>query len=326
MRNRGVTSRTLTSVTVLTLIAVVGLSACGSGQQAASVGATANGASEAGGGTDSRAVPAPADNGQALSARAPTVNGARSQTGVLQPVDLLNGEALIKTGAVALRSDHIGQVLVRVYGIVGGIGGDVAREDTSTNEKGTVVRSTLVLKVPVADFDSTLNDLSRLGTLVNRVRSAKDVTTAVADISSRVRSAQRSIDTLRRLFSRASKFGDIIRLESELSQRESALESLEAQQRTLNDQTTMSTITLSVELPPAGVKTTPPPDHAAGGFVSGVRQGWHALTRTTLAVGHGLGVVLPLGTVVLLLVALALWFVRRFAPGLAPTAKPTVEP
>jgi hypothetical protein len=319
MRNRGISSRTLTSVTVLTLIGVVGLSACGSNQHAS----PSSGTAYSGSGTDSLAAPSQAD--RAPAAHQMTVSGGKSQAITSQPADLLNGEALIKTGSIALRSDQIGQVLVRVYGIVGGVGGQVAREDTATNEKGKVVRSTLVLQVPVADFDATLNDLSRLGTLVNRVRSAKDVTTAVADIDSRVRSARRSIDTLRRLFGRASKLGDIIRLESELSQREANLESLEAQQRTLNDKTTMSTITMSVELPPAGVTPKPTTHHVAGGFVSGIRQGWHALTRTTLAVGHGLGVVLPLGTVALLLAALGLWFVRRFAPGTTPTAETTVE-
>jgi hypothetical protein len=127
------------------------------------------------------------------------------------------------------------------------------------------------------------------------------------------------------LFGRATKLGDIIRLESELSQREADLESLQAQERVLHDKTTMSTITMTVELPRTQPSPPPTTHPKAGGFVSGIHQGWHALTRTTLAVGHGLGVVLPLGTVVLLLVALGLWFVRRFVPGPAPVAKTTVE-
>ena len=169
------------------------------------------------------------------------------QAGV-QPL-VLEDEAIIKTGAVSLTSDDIGHVLVQVYGIVGGVGGDISKEDTTTDEKGRAVRSALALRVPVEDFDATMLRLSKLGTLVNRVSNAKDVTTEVADIDSRVRSAQRSITTLRRLFDRATALGDIIRLESELAQREADLESLEAQQRALADQTSMSTITMTVELP-----------------------------------------------------------------------------
>ncbi len=222
---------------------------------------------------------------------------------------------MVKTGAIALRSSDIGHVITQVYGIVGGVGGDISREDTTTDDKGKTVRSMLVLRVPVDEFDATLSDLSRLGTLVNRVRNAKDVTTEVADIDSRVRSAQRSITTLRQLFDRANRLSDIIRLESELSQRESDLESLQAQQRALRDQTTMSTITMTLEPPVVTPKPRPKPkDDNAGGFVAGIQQGWDALKSTTIAVGHGLGLVLPLGTVALLLAALAYWLVRRFAP------------
>jgi hypothetical protein len=319
MRNRGVSSRTLTSVAVLSLIGVIGLSACGgSPQSPAAAGSSTDAAGTA-------TVPSAADAGRAAHRLSVTADGYKAGGSVSQQADLLSGESVIKTGSVALTSDRIGKVLVRVYGIVGGIGGDVAREDTATDEKGTVVRSTLVLRVPVADFDTTLNDLSRLGTMVDRIRSSKDVTTAVADIHSRVQSAQRSITTLRRLFGRATKLGDIIRLESELSQREADLESLQAQQRVLSDKTTMSTITMTVELPPSHPHPTVIDHGKAGGFASGIREGWHALTRTTLAVGHGLGVVLPLGTVVLLLVGLSLWFIRRFAPRPASAVEPTVE-
>jgi hypothetical protein len=101
---------------------------------------------------------------------------------------------------------------------------------------------------------------------------------------------------------------------------------LQAQQRALHDKTSMSTITMTVERLPASVTTKTTKDsHKAGGFLTGIHQGWHALSRTTLAVGHGLGVVLPLGTVALVLGGLGLWFVRRFAPRAAPAAKPTIE-
>ena len=178
---------------------------------------------------------------------------------------VLPSESLIKTGSVSLQSDDIGHVLTQVYGIVGGVGGDISQEDTTTDDKGRAVRSTLVVRVPVDEFDSTLNDLSQLGTLVNRVRNSKDVTTEVADIDSRVRSAQRSINTLRQLFDRATRLSDIIRLESELAQREADLESLEAQQRSLDDKTTMSTITMTLELPPVAPKKPAPDDDDEGG-------------------------------------------------------------
>ena len=314
-------SRTPATVVALSLVTLLGLSACGGSQHAS----PASG-SVAGGTTMNRAADAAAPKAQSMRANSGNLGNTGAGYAAPRPAALVSGPKLIKTGSVALQSAQIGHVLVRVYGLVGGVGGDVSREDTSTGAHGRVVRSMMVLQVPVASFDPTLNDLSRLGTLVDRVRTAKDVTTAVADVHSRVRSAHQSIRTLRRLFGRATKLGDIIRLEDELSQREADLESLLAQQRALHDKTAMSTITLTVELPPVTVKPPASTHHAAGGFVSGIREGWHALTRTGLAVGHGLGVVLPLGTVALLLAGIALVVVRRFVPRPAPPVKTSVEP
>jgi hypothetical protein len=333
MRIRRTSSHTPATIAVLSLVALAALSACGSNSDDAA-SSTSSGQSGGSAGLDGGAPEpvredAPAD-GVDTGDRAASIpdagayqgpgSGSKGSTGSA----VLPSESLIKTGSVSLQSDDIGHVLTQVYGIVGGVGGDISKEDTTTDDKGKAVRSTLVLRVPVDEFDSTLNDLSQLGTLVNRVRNSKDVTTEVADIDSRVKSAQRSINTLRQLFDRATRLTDIIRLESELSQREADLESLEAQQRSLNDKTTMSTITMTLELPLVTPKPKPKPDDdEAGGFVSGIQQGWDALRATTLAVGHLVGVVLPLGCVVLVLGALGYWLVRRFSP---PSPAPPQDP
>jgi hypothetical protein len=323
MRIRRTSSRTPATIAVLSLVTLVALSACIANDDDA--GSSDVGSEAAGGSAGDADAP---DVARAAGAQDSVREGASGDLAASSPEagayqgspsrdagPVLPSESLIKTGSVSLQSDDIGHVLTQVYGIVGGVGGDISQEDTTTDDKGKAVRSTLVLRVPVDEFDSTLNDLSQLGTLVNRVRNSKDLTTEVADIDSRVRSAQRSINTLRQLFDRATRLSDIIRLESELAQREADLESLEAQQRSLDDKTTMSTITMTLELPPvAPKKPAPDDDDEAGGFVSGVEQGWDALKSTMLAVGHLVGVVLPLGTVVLVVGALGYWIVRRFTP------------
>ncbi len=333
---RGTTSRTLTAVAVLSVIGLLGLSACGGGTDSVSTSDSAGRAGsegQAGSAGDAPSVgtagsqrDAGSNADSAAALPSPQSINPDSALNGQKPPELLTGTAMIKTGAVALRSADIGHVITQVYGIVGGVGGDISREDTTTDDKGKAVRSTLALRVPVEEFDATLNNLSQLGTLTNRVSSSKDVTTAVADIDSRVRSAQRSINTLRQLFDRANKLSDIIRLESELSQREANLESLQAQQRALSDKTTMSTITMTLEPAIVAPKPKPKPrDDKAGGFVDGIQQGWDALKATTIAVGHGVGVVLPLGTLALLVAAFAYWFVRRVAPRHPSTRAETAE-
>ena len=105
----------------------------------------------------------------------------------------------------------------------------------------------MVLRIPTADFDDAMTELSKVGTLISSKRQSADVTTQVLDTDVRVEAQQRSIDRIQVLFDHATSIKDIVSIESELSRRQADLASLQAQQRYLADQTAMSTITLAVE-------------------------------------------------------------------------------
>jgi hypothetical protein len=65
-----------------------------------------------------------------------------------------------------------------------------------------------------------LTQLAKLGKETSRSGSARDVTTKVADVNSRVASAQQAIDRLRSLYAKATKVRDVIAIEAELNTRE----------------------------------------------------------------------------------------------------------
>ncbi len=227
-------------------------------------------------------------------------------------------QAQIKTAAISLYADNVDEVLPQVSDVVVVAQGEIESEDTSTNRQGKAVHSRLVLRVPVEEFEATVTKLTDLGVRYTLETSVEDVTAEVADINSRVRSAEDSIAQLRRLFSAATKLGDIIALENELSQRQADLEALQAQQRALADLTTMSTITVTVR------QTSDPPPPAeedrAGGFIAGLKSGWDALVEFVRALSHGLGLALPLGTLLTLVGVGGYLLVRRFTPRLRPRA------
>lgn len=129
----------------------------------------------------------------------------------------------------------------------------------------------LVLRVPPAQVDAVLGELGGGGEVTYRTRTATDVTTEVADVASRVGSAQASIAELRTLIDRAASMGDLVSLEQALSQRESDLESLEAQQKALTDQVQLATITVGYYA--RGEVAGPPPVRT--GFGRGLASGWH---------------------------------------------------
>lgn len=89
--------------------------------------------------------------------------------------------------------------------------------------------------------------------------------------------------------SRATTVGDVVAIESELTTRESDLEALQAQSRALHAQVALATIVVQLRLPPAAA----PPVVRPGGFLAGLRTGWHALAVAVRTGLGALGLLLP---------------------------------
>jgi hypothetical protein len=199
-------------------------------------------------------------------------------------------------------------------------GGEVDADERSS---GRYAQATLVLRVPPDQLVAALADLSKLGIEKSRQLTTKDVTTAVADVTSRVASAQDAIDRLRVLYRQAVKVADVITIESELATRESDLESLQAQQRALAQQTSTATITLTLlSAPPATTRVTPPKKHDTTGFLGGLRGGWHAFSAGAAVLATVAGAVLPFAVLLLVIGLVGRWVWPRVRPARTPAPVP----
>jgi hypothetical protein len=119
-----------------------------------------------------------------------------------------------------------------------------------------------------------------------------------------VKAQTESVASIRRLLARAKTIAEIISIESELSSRQAELDSLVQQQKWLADQTSLSTIQLSVTRPAKADEET------SSGFLGGLERGWHALGSSASALATALGAVLPFA-VVLAVLGVPFWLVRR---------------
>lgn len=190
----------------------------------------------------------------------------------------------------------------RAESLVLAAGGDVDSDERST---GPDASAQLRLRVPPASLGRVVDALAALGTEVTRSATSRDVTAQVADVTSRVGSATRAIARLRLLYSHASKVGEIISIEDDLSSREADLESLQAQQRALSHQVEKATVVLDLQTASAVVTPPAPPRQ---GFVGGLQRGWHNFVAAATAVAGGIGTALPflvLGLLVLGVLRLA---------------------
>ena len=188
----------------------------------------------------------------------------------------------------------------------------------STGCPTTYASSTTTLRLDNADVDALLVDIAKLGTIETATRTSDDVTADVADVGARVRNAEASVARIRALMSRATRIGDVVALEGELSKRQSDLEALQARQRALADQTAQATVTVRLygASAPAAVTTT------STGFLTGLRSGWDSFTGFMAGALTVAGAFVPW---LLLLVPLGLlvWVVarrRRETPNLVDQA------
>lgn len=279
-------------------------------------GCSGGAGSNSGADTMSAEAPAAAREAGAADGAAGAADNAgtadRAFAAALTTDESVTQRSVISTGVVSLLDDDVAQARFDVQKVVDARGGEVAEEKTQTDEDGEVSRSRLVVRIPVADFDATMEELEGIARLESSSRSTEDVTTEVIDNAVRIRAQTASLRRVEVLLARARSIRDIVAIEAQLTRRQADLDSLKSRQAYLDDQTSMSTITVFLAQPPEKAKAE---EDDADGFVAGLRSGWHALTAVLVGGATVVGALLPF-SVLFVLVGLPAWLlVRRVRAG-----------
>jgi hypothetical protein len=215
---------------------------------------------------------------------------------------------LVRNASMELDTADIGAAVSKARNIAMAEGGFAGREEIREET------ASLTLHIPSDRFDQALEDLSKLGKVISRNQTAEDVTEQVVDLDSRLASQRASVDRVRALLAQATTVDEIVRIEQELTTRESELESLEQRRQALAGQVAMSTVNISFSRP----EDAPAPgEDDSSGFVAGLTDGWGAFLdsgRVTLQV---LGALLPFLLVLGVPAVLVFrWYRRRRAAAL----------
>lgn len=166
---------------------------------------------------------------------------------VLTSLDVINlGRSIIFTANLHIEVEDIVAAGAEIENAVAGLGGVLFGQETTTGE---APRSILTIKIRPEDFDEALNRLSGVGELVSQTVFADDVTDRVVDLESRITTSAVSVERLRSLLEVASNLEDIVELERELLNRETDLEVLRGQLRTLEDAVALATIVVVLTEP-----------------------------------------------------------------------------
>jgi len=286
----------LALVGAVSLVALTGCSGGGGSDSASAAGDT--GAQSVSGSLAERA-PASAPR---LADTVSAGKAVNSSTVVEQAAVIKNGDISVTTADPQQARDRVDDLLAR-------FGGSVDDEQTVYDKQGAITDSSLVLRVPVDTFSRAMRKLEDLGTVVHSSSNAKDVTTEVIDVQQRLKTLRISLRDLNAFQRKATTIDQLLRFENAITQRRGEYQSLKAQRDHLVSQTSRSTISLDISVPPT--KVAPATKHHGAGFATGLEHGWRALSGTVVVALTALGAVLPFAVVLAAVGVPAWWLVRR---------------
>jgi hypothetical protein len=318
--SRGRRARTAGRVLVFTVAAGL-LASCSSGGTSAG-GARMSSASGRGTSAGSAARPGTLHGPAAAPVAGQAAVSGHAAAAGLTALPLPGGQAVIFTATLAVRAANVQATTARATQLALAAGGYVSGEHANMSQSGhTRPMVSIEFKVPAAVYQSTLGTLASLGTRRSETQQAVDVTGAVADVNSRVTSAEAAIAQLRRLLARAGSVGSLLTVQEQINAEETTLEALQSQQRALARETSYATISMTIT-GPLPVHHRHHPHKPAAGFLSGLTAGWRAfrtaVTGILTAVGAGLPFAIPLAVLALAVIAGRRWLSRRRSASARP--------
>ena len=194
---------------------------------------------------------------------------------------------LARRADISITVADVDAAAVRVRAIAASAQGLVTAEAISSEPdvSGSGGFSTITISVPTADLDATLDQLAKLGKVHSRNASTDDVTAQYVDTEARVKTMQASVDRVRALMSQATKLGDVVALEAELSRRQADLEATQSQLAALKDSVALSPVEVRLSTDEQVLQQA---DDSTG-FLAGLKSGWSRLHRLGDGTAHGAG-------------------------------------
>lgn len=210
---------------------------------------------------------------------------------------------VITTGSAIVTVGDTAKAANRFTAWVEKRGGRVDARSESRDDEGHS-SSHLTARIPTKYVTAAIAELRNAGELMSVDLQRDDVTAQGADLDGRIKALKISIERLENILERAGSSSEVIEAETALTQRQQELESLQLQRRSLTDQVTLSTLSVSFE------QERKPGSVAPGGFRGGLIAGWNALVDTVEVIVTAAGAAVPwLG--IGLVVGLGWWLVRR---------------
>ncbi|MFB3894429.1 MAG: DUF4349 domain-containing protein [Phycisphaerae bacterium] len=119
-----------------------------------------------------------------------------------------------------------------------------------------VTTSAIAIRVPAEKFDTAVEELGRLGSVIDQDITAQDVTDQYTDLQIRLRNAKAAQQKLLALLEKAQGVKDTLEIEKELARLTTEIEQLEGQINKLTNQVAFATLTITFTAKPSAPAAT----------------------------------------------------------------------
>ncbi len=231
---------------------------------------------------------------------------------------------IIRTGHATVEVDSLEPAVAAVQALALAVGGYVANVSMQTG-RTQLRQATLEVKVPADRFDAAIEGLRPMGRLESMNVAVEDVGEEFTDVTARMSNARRLEERLLSLLAnRTGRLEDILAAERELARVRQEIERYEGRLRYLRSRIALSTLHVAVHEPSPIIARA-----ARNPIVEAFRGAWRNFVGFVAGMIELMGILVPLGAIVVLFVAVWLrWghrLFRRAGAGSA-AAKETVVP
>lgn len=168
---------------------------------------------------------------------------------------------IIRNATLTLEVEQPGKAMQRIASVAESRGGFVvtsdSRQQTSVKGEHAYEVITVEMRVPAAQFDAALADIRAAGGSVTAQKiTGKDVTEEYIDLEARLRT-QRALEAqLLEIMKSAHEVSDAISVQRELTNVRTEIERVEGRRRFLESQSSLSTISVTLQPPASFIGTT----------------------------------------------------------------------
>jgi hypothetical protein len=228
----------------------------------------------------------------------------------MQAATLAADRKIIRNADLTIETDSPTDGLRKITSIAEGHGGFVVTSESKQNDSSGQSKATqtvtVVARVPSSQFNGALEQIRAAGNRVVQEKvSGQDVSEEYLDLEARIRTKKALETQFLEIMKQARKVSDALEVQSQLADVRTEIERLEGRRRFLENQSALSTITATLQMPAPLVAAT------TTGFGQGIKQSFGDAVDTAasiiLFVIQAVIVLVPIG----LLVVLPVWLLWR---------------